>query len=90
MASISFRHFQDVAIQTLTQLYDLNRKEAYSSLVAAVPFNWGQDVTPISIADDAKAMRFMGHACCQTFLDLVWMKYMELDTHKWKVNTQKM
>ena len=29
--------------------------------------------------------RFMAHACCQTFLNLLWMQYMDCDTSKWKL-----
>ncbi|ELT91987.1 hypothetical protein CAPTEDRAFT_196769 [Capitella teleta] len=78
-------YFQELAIQTLDNLYAFNRDEAYSSLVALIPFHWAKYATPLSIADDAGAMRFMGHSCCQTFLNLVWMKYMDLDTPKWKL-----
>ncbi len=44
-------------------------------------------MTPISVARDAGAMRFMGHACCQTYLNLVWLKHMHLNTPYWTVST---
>ena len=78
-------YFQDLALDTLDNLYEFNRDEAYASLVSVLPFKWGKYVTPLTIADDGEAMRFMGHACCQTFLHLVWLQYMDLDTAYWKV-----
>ena len=79
------RYIQTLSINTLTELYELNRQEAYLNLVAVLPFKWGKYTTPISIARDAEAMRFMGHACCQTYINLVWMKHMNLNTPYWTV-----
>ena len=79
------RYFQDLALETLDNLYEMNREDAYAALVSVISFHWGQYVTPLAIADDAEAKRFMGHACCQTFLNLLWMHYMDLDTSWWKL-----
>ena len=83
-----FRYFQEISIYTLDNLYDFNRDEAYASCVSVLPFKWGKHVTPLSIADDACAMKFMGHSCSQTFLNLVWLQYMDLDTAHWKVGVR--
>ncbi len=81
------RHFQDLAIDTLDNLYEFNREEAYSALTSMMPFHWGTYVTPLHVGEDAGAMKFMGHACCQTLLNRIWMLYMDLDTKWWKVST---
>ena len=85
MYHVFSRYFQTLAVNTLTELYEMNRQEAYVSLVAMLPFDLGRYVTPITIARDASAMRFMSHACCQTYINLVWMKNMDLDTPYWLV-----
>ena len=84
-----FRYFQTLAVNTLTELYEMNRQEAYLSLVAMLPFDLGRYVTPITIARDASAMRFMSHACCQTYINLVWMKNMDLGTPYWLVRRER-
>ena len=78
-------YFEALALATIDNMYEMSREDAYASLVALLPFRWSQNVTPLSIADSAECMRFMGHACCQTLLQLIWMHYMDLDTASWKL-----
>jgi len=73
-------------MEILDNLYSFDRDEAYSSITAVIPFRWSYYATPLHIAEDTEAMRFMGHACCQTFLNRVWYKYMDLDTKAWRVS----
>ena len=78
-------YFEHLAVQTIDNMYEMSREETYASLVAQLPFRWSQNVTPLSLADSAECMKFMGHASCQTFLNLIWMRYMDLDTAAWKL-----
>ena len=81
-------YFEDLAVGIIDYLYKEKEETveaAYLSLVSEVDF-WGRDITPLSIADDGGAMRFMGRSCCQTFLRRVWWRHMDLSTASWKVN----
>jgi hypothetical protein len=75
-------------MEILENLYAFDRDEAYASITAVIPFRWSRYATPLHIADDTEAMRFMGHACCQTLLNRIWYKYMDLDTKAWRVGHQ--
>jgi len=66
-------------------MYDIDSNDAYKVLISELPFNLGPYITPFVIADDAEAMNFMSHACCQTYLQQVWKGEMGVETPFWKV-----
>ena len=80
-----FRHFEMLALSTLDNLYTENRHAAFRNLMAQEPFKLGQYLTPMLIAYDSGAKKFLGHTCCQTLLKLIWMNYMDLDTPAYKL-----
>jgi hypothetical protein len=51
----------------LEKMYAMDDEGAYRVLVSELPFDLGPYVTPLVIADDAKAMEFMSQGCCQTY-----------------------
>ena len=87
----SAKEFERIALHKLDEWYHdkVDHRKAYASLVTIIPFHWAKHATPLSVANDAEAMNFMEHACCQTFLKYVWMNYMDLDTSYWKVKIAK-
>ena len=84
--STCYRYYQDLAVNILESLYQEDEMIAYRSLVSDLRY-WGKGVTPLTIADDGEAMKFMGRSCCQTFLHRVWLQCMDLGTSSWKVQT---
>jgi len=67
-------------------MYDLDHEGSYRVLISELPFGLGPYVTPLVIADDARAKDFMSQGCCQTYLQRVWKGNMGVDTPAWKVS----
>jgi len=67
-------------------MYDEDREGSYRVLISELPFGLGQCVTAFVIADDSRALDFMSHRCCQTYLLRVWRGNMFDDTPAWKVS----
>ena len=63
-------------------MYNRYRVGAYALLTEVLPFRLGPNVTPMTIAKDAKCMKFMCHTACQTLLTSIWKQDMALNT-KW-------
>ena len=80
-----FRHFENLALNLLDKLYTKDRHEAFRNLMAQESFKLGEYLTPMLIASDSGAKKFLGHTCCQTLLKLIWMNYMDLDTPAYKL-----
>ena len=72
-------------MQTLDHIYEVNRNEAYTTLISHLPFRLSHNVTPLSLADDAECMRVIGHPCAQTLLILIWMNHVNIDIHWFKL-----
>ena len=81
----NFRYFENLALVILDKLYAEDRNEAYRNLVALGPRKLGRSLTPMQIAYDSWATKFLSHACCQTLLNLIWMNSMDLDTPAYKL-----
>lgn len=82
-----FRRFQQLAIDLLDYMYEADAEGAYRVLVSELPFDLGPYITPLVIADDAKAMKFMSQGGCQTYLQRVWKGNMVVETPNWRVST---
>ena len=80
-----FRHFEKLALNLLDQLYTNDRHEAFRNLMAHESFKLGKHLTPMLLASDSGAKKFLGHTCCQNLLKLIWMNYMDLDTPAYKL-----
>jgi hypothetical protein len=70
--------FEELAASIADEMYKRSRRRAYVSINRELPNNFGPYITPISMADDSHAMKFMGSSCCQTYLQRVWAKNMLL------------
>ena len=75
--------FEELAVGVLNECYHRDKVMAHSLLVRELP-TWG-GTTLLSLADAAQTMDFMGHSCCQTRLNNIWMGKMALYTSSWKV-----
>jgi hypothetical protein len=69
----------------LEKMYAMDDEGAYRVLVSELPFDLGPYITPLVIADDAKAMEFMSQGCCQTYLQRIWKGNMAVETPLWTV-----
>ena len=69
-----YRYFENLAIETLDNLYQMNREEAYANLVSVIPFHWGQYTTPLSIANDGEAKRSIDFYFCKMCSDIFLME----------------
>ena len=79
-----FRYFENLAIQTIAKIYENKKEDAHRNLLARIPFQLGRAITPLSIANDAQCMKFMGHVSCQTLLHVVWNGHTNSDTSTWR------
>lgn len=79
------RSFEKLATEIVDNMYDLDPRGAHEVLISELPLDLGPYVTPLVIANDAKAMDFMSHACCQTLFQKVWKGHMGMETPFWKV-----
>jgi hypothetical protein len=67
-------------------MYQNDAEGAYRVLISELPFDLGPYVTPLVIADDAGAMKFMSQGGCQTYLQRVWKGNMVVETPNWRVS----
>jgi hypothetical protein len=67
-------------------MYETDAEGAYRVLVSELPFDLGPYITPLVIADDAGAMKFMSQGGCQTYLQRVWKGNMVVETPNWRVS----
>ena len=76
--------YEDLAYGVLSECYKRDKKLAHQLLVRRLE-QYGK-ATLFSLADANTMMKFMGHTCCQTKLNLIWKGQMALYTQTWKVS----
>ena len=75
--------YEDLAYGVLSECYKRDKKLAHQLLVRRLE-QYGR-TTLFALADANTLMKFMGHTCCQTKLNLIWKGRMALYTQTWKV-----
>ncbi|KAH3872329.1 hypothetical protein DPMN_035544, partial [Dreissena polymorpha] len=75
--------YEDMAYGVLSECYKRDKHMAHQLLVQRLePFG---NTTLFALADTNTLMKFMGHTCCQTKLNLIWKGRMALYTQSWKI-----
>ncbi|CAC5416875.1 unnamed protein product [Mytilus coruscus] len=81
----SSRQYEDLAYNVMTELYQIDRKEARNLLVTEVKrYN---STTILEITEKFSLTKFMGHAACQTKLNTIWKGRISTNTSNLKVKS---
>ncbi|KAL3875817.1 hypothetical protein ACJMK2_033732 [Sinanodonta woodiana] len=75
--------YEDLATSVLAECYRKNKQLAHQLVVRRL--NMYGKTTLFTLADANELMKFMGHTCCQTKLNLIWKGRMAQYTQIWKI-----
>ncbi|KAK3595125.1 hypothetical protein CHS0354_002378 [Potamilus streckersoni] len=75
--------YEDLATYVLGECYRQNKDLAHKLLVRELKMYGG--TTLFTLADANELMKFMGHTCCQTKLNLIWKGRMAQDTSSLRI-----
>ncbi|CAG2246288.1 TRPM1 [Mytilus edulis] len=76
------RHFETLACNVMTELYNTNRESALKTLVTKVG---RYNSTPLKIAVSQKLNKFMAHTACQAQLNSIWSGDVAVYTPFWRI-----
>ncbi|XP_052075932.1 transient receptor potential cation channel subfamily M member-like 2 [Mytilus californianus] len=75
-------YFEDQACAVITELYNIDREKALTTLVTKVN---RYNTTPLDIAYSQKLTKFMAHTACQAKINSLWSGDIAMYTPPWKI-----
>ncbi|CAD5114751.1 DgyrCDS3791 [Dimorphilus gyrociliatus] len=74
--------FEQLAVDTLSEIYSNSRTKAYEHLVSFVPFDLSKTTSALSLAECADLRSFIEHSAVQTFIQSKWMGGVNQETNR--------